>query len=452
MYGTNFREMAYSNKDGFLKSTDNAFNVNVDNLYVLQNLQLSGSGSGSLSLSATAISSPYTWKYPATVGTAGQVLTSQAGGTMTWTTVSGGGGSGTVTSVGMTVPSFLAVSPSTITSSGTFALSLSGTALPVLNGGTGTTTSTGIGSVVLNSSPSFVTGSGNVVTLFPASTNTECAILFNSQTTNTGARWVAGQNVATSGADTFALYSTTLNNKAIVVDNAGNSFFYRKILLNNGAAIDGGALEICPGITDSECSMLYFTGTNRTGNYWITGINIASVGANTYSIYSSTFGKAAVWFNSAGQATFNGQIYSNGTLTSGTRYHSLFYSGATQTGRITDNGSTVTYFSASDYRIKSDIQPIKNPLTKLLQLKPCTYTFTETQQPGEGFIAHEIQEIIPTAVSGHKDEIDQENNPVIQGVDYSKLTPLLTAAVQELTAIVQQQQQTIAQILATMNM
>lgn len=64
---------------------------------------------------------------------------------------------GTVTSVGMTVPSFLSVTPASITTSGTFAVSLSGTALPVANGGTGTTTSTGTGSVVLSSSPALTT-------------------------------------------------------------------------------------------------------------------------------------------------------------------------------------------------------------------------------------------------------------------------------------------------------
>lgn len=67
------------------------------------------------------------------------------------------GGTGTVTSVAATVPSFLSISGSPVTTSGTLAIGLSGTALPVANGGTGTTTSTGSGNVVLSSSPTLVT-------------------------------------------------------------------------------------------------------------------------------------------------------------------------------------------------------------------------------------------------------------------------------------------------------
>ena len=68
-----------------------------------------------------------------------------------------GGGSGTVTSVAASVPTFLSVSGSPITSSGTLAVTLSGTALPVANGGTGVTTSTGSGNTVLSTSPVLTT-------------------------------------------------------------------------------------------------------------------------------------------------------------------------------------------------------------------------------------------------------------------------------------------------------
>jgi len=73
------------------------------------------------------------------------------------TLLTSSGGSGTVSSVAMTVPSFLSVSGTPITSSGTLAVTLSGTALPVLNGGTGVTTSTGSGNNVLSTSPSLTT-------------------------------------------------------------------------------------------------------------------------------------------------------------------------------------------------------------------------------------------------------------------------------------------------------
>jgi len=84
-----------------------------------------------------------------------------------------GGGSGTVTSVAATVPTFLSVAGSPITTSGTLAVTLSGTALPVLNGGTGVTTSTGSGNTVLSTSPTLVTpilGSASATALTFSST------------------------------------------------------------------------------------------------------------------------------------------------------------------------------------------------------------------------------------------------------------------------------------------
>lgn len=112
---------------------------------------------GSLGLHGTtgrikieALNGTWTFTLPSTAGTAGQVLTSSGGAQTGWSTP----GSGTVTSVNLTAPSFLSVGGTApITTSGTIALTYSGTPLPVLNGGTGTTTSTGTGSTVLSASP-----------------------------------------------------------------------------------------------------------------------------------------------------------------------------------------------------------------------------------------------------------------------------------------------------------
>ena len=82
-------------------------------------------------------------------GTLGQVLTSAGAGTPTWAAAA----TGTVTSVAASVPAFLSIAGSPITSSGTLAITLSGTALPVVNGGTGVTTSTGTGNTVLSAAP-----------------------------------------------------------------------------------------------------------------------------------------------------------------------------------------------------------------------------------------------------------------------------------------------------------
>jgi len=90
---------------------------------------------------------------------------------------------------------------------------------------------------------------------------------------------------------------------------------------------------------------------------------------------------------------------------------------------------------SSDYRLKDNIKDIDNPIERVMRLNPREYDWNNnSHSPGVhdiGFIAHELQEEIPTAVTGGKDETDDEGNPVYQGVDYSKAVPLLTAALQK---------------------
>ena len=71
--------------------------------------------------------------------------------------------------------------------------------------------------------------------------------------------------------------------------------------------------------------------------------------------------------------------------------------------------------------------------TKVKQLKPKTFTGINNPTIGvaEGFLAHELQEVVPNAVHGAKDAVDENNQPVYQGVDTTALIPLLTAALQE---------------------
>lgn len=102
--------------------------------------------------------------------------------------------------------------------------------------------------------------------------------------------------------------------------------------------------------------------------------------------------------------------------------------------KITSTG-VLAYQVISDYRVKENITPINNALAKVESLK--TYEFNFVSDPKKskvtGFLAHEIQEIIPESASGRKDQVDAEGNPVFQGIDQSKVVPLLTAAVQELS-------------------
>jgi len=110
-------------------------------------------------------------------------------------------------------------------------------------------------------------------------------------------------------------------------------------------------------------------------------------------------------------------------------------------GTISSNGSTTSYNATSDYRLKDNVQPLTNALNRITQLRPVTWTWKEghggTRPNCEGFIAHELQSILPVAVTGEKDAMDKDGNPIYQGIDTSFLVATLTAAIQEQQSLIQ---------------
>ena len=130
-------------------------------------------------------------------------------------------------------------------------------------------------------------------------------------------------------------------------------------------------------------------------------------------------------------------------------YFDSFYVGATNVGYIiSPSGTTILYTSVSDYRLKENVQPMTGALNLVSQLKPCSYTWKSDGSSSDGFIAHELQEVFPQAVSGVKDAVDAEGNPQYQGVDTSFLVATLTCAIQELKAIIDLQQTQITALNA----
>jgi hypothetical protein len=109
-----------------------------------------------------------------------------------------------------------------------------------------------------------------------------------------------------------------------------------------------------------------------------------------------------------------------------------------QVGGISTATSTTSYNTTSDYRLKHDIQPMTGALAKVQQLKPVTYKWNADDSESQGFIAHELQEVVPECVTGEKDAVDADGKPVYQGIDTSFLVATLTAAIQEQQAIIEQ--------------
>jgi hypothetical protein len=161
------------------------------------------------------------------------------------------------------------------------------------------------------------------------------------------------------------------------------------------------------------------------------------IAANGY-VYVNTTDTAAQDGHISIKATVAGQqcIDSWNSATSGTRTHVKFRDSAAATvrGSITSDGANTAYVTSSDYRLKENISLLTNALSTVVQLKPSTWTWKENQEAGQGFIAHELAEIVPQAVTGEKDAVDANGNPQYQGVDTSFLVATLTAAIQELKA------------------
>lgn len=117
---------------------------------------------------------------------------------------------------------------------------------------------------------------------------------------------------------------------------------------------------------------------------------------------------------------------------SGTSYFKALSLNGVTIGSISGNGSTTSYTTSSDYRLKENITPIAGAWERLKAYKPCEFEFKSV--PGErvrGFIAHEFAEVCPQAVVGEKDAVDERGTPIYQGIDAAKTIADLMAALQE---------------------
>jgi hypothetical protein len=112
-----------------------------------------------------------------------------------------------------------------------------------------------------------------------------------------------------------------------------------------------------------------------------------------------------------------------------------FRNGDVERGKIVWTTSGTTYNTSSDYRLKTNINTLTGALDKVLLLEPKTFNYIDGNNVlVSGFIAHEVQDIVPEAVTGQKDELRKDGTPKYQGMDHSRLVPFLVGAVKELKA------------------
>ena len=106
-----------------------------------------------------------------------------------------------------------------------------------------------------------------------------------------------------------------------------------------------------------------------------------------------------------------------------------------QVGYIQVNSSSVSYSTSSDHRLKENVVELTGATDRLKQLNPSRFNFiADADTTVDGFLAHEVQSVVPEAITGTHNEVDADGNPVYQGIDQSKLVPLLVATIKELEA------------------
>jgi hypothetical protein len=146
-------------------------------------------------------------------------------------------------------------------------------------------------------------------------------------------------------------------------------------------------------------------------------------------------------------ASNNGFVLDDTLASAGNANAVIIRRSGSAVGSIVTTLSSTSYVTSSDYRLKENVEPMVGALQKVAALKPCTYTWKSSGETGQGFIAHELQEVCPDAVTGEKDAVhtvdlhDDEGKiigtkeePQYQGVDTSFLVATLVAAIQELKA------------------
>ena len=236
-----------------------------------------------------------------------------------------------------------------------------------------------------------------------------------------------------SPTENLHVYSST-SNADMMLESAASGSDARMFLKRNGSAS-----RAFVNFQDSDTSAIWYTGLLRNTNDVFAIGQADDFGTDTRFVIdnsgnvgigitdSSNYGARLNVKMSGGSN--NAMIASINSSTSGTRRHIDFFdgSGTSRKGAIETNGTSTTYSTTSDRRLKDNIQPITDATEKLMTMNPVTHTWISSPDEPRvhGFIAQEMQEVVPEAISGDKDSEE------MMSMDYGRITPVLVAALQE---------------------
>ena len=217
----------------------------------------------------------------------------------------------------------------------------------------------------------------------------------------------------------------------LLLDAPSGTQYSGMVCSNNGTAQGFVYWDNTNSLFDiySNSGMAFFAGASERMRIADTGVVLIG----SASVFSGANSKLSALWDPSSQNGFT--LKASGTTFS--NYAIAFRTSSdTTSGYISQAASTVTYSTSSDYRLKENIAPMTGALDTVAKLKPVTYKWKADGSDGQGFIAHELQEIVPDCVTGEKDAVDEEGNIKPQGVDTSFLVATLTAAIQEQQALI----------------
>lgn len=219
----------------------------------------------------------------------------------------------------------------------------------------------------------------------------------------------AGLNVAALGATSYLTFAS-----------GGTSTSERVRIFASGGVSIGNT-------TDPGAANLYVTGKGRFGatdqGTTVSSGNDLGIGSTYFGLNPIGNNVDGVYFTATGGFNIRSASGQSGFGLSGTSgTHFTFYTynaGLVGAGNINSNGSTTTYTTSSDYRLKTDIRKIENSGNFIDALNPVTFTWITDKRPDAGFLAHEFQQVSPNSVMGEKDTVDENGKPVYQSMQAS---------------------------------
>ena len=195
---------------------------------------------------------------------------------------------------------------------------------------------------------------------------------------------------------------------------------------NNFIQYGGGS-----SITNAATQHIFYTAANTTTTSGTERLRILSDGKIAFNSGGTV--NATYQFDYA-PATGGIIVNANASFTGNSIAIQFRTAPSTVSGSITltNNGATTAYVPNSDYRLKENETALTDSIARLKLLKPLKFNWkSQPDKTVDGFFAHEVATVVPDAVMGEKDAVDSDNNPILQGLDSTRIIPLLTAALQE---------------------